>query len=486
MKLGEHLAGWVRPVAYFGNNAISLAGAVITTSSAITLIGFWAFDLFGRGSVNPYLGLLLLLILPGIFVLGLILIPIGVLLRRHELARAGEIPHVYPKIDLGNPVFRHFASWVAGLTAANLVIFGIASYRGVEYMDSARFCGQTCHTVMQPEFTAYQQSPHQRVSCVQCHIGPGAGWFVRSKVSGVRQIVAVTFHTYERPIPTPVEQLRPARETCEQCHWPQRFTGDKFIVRTKYSDDEKNTALTTVLLLKVGGRTFQGAVGIHGRHLNDHSRVQYISTDRQRQVIPEVDYLDDNGKTVAFLSTDAKPTPQQLASGEHRTMDCVDCHNRPTHVFQLPDRAVDEAMSEGRISPELPFIKKTAVQVLNAGYPDRSAAASKIDASLHEWYRASYPAVYRDKRALVDQAASQVQAIYLRNIFPEMKVTWGTYPNNLGHTDSIGCFRCHDGSHKSSDGRVIPNDCDTCHQLLAIDEANPKILTDLGMKGGRF
>jgi hypothetical protein len=371
---------------------------------------------------------------------------------------------------------------VAGLTIANLVIFGIASYRGVEYMDSARFCGQTCHTVMQPEFTAYQQSPHQRVSCVQCHIGPGAGWFVRSKVSGVRQIVAVAFHTYERPIPTPVEQLRPARETCEQCHWPQRFTGDKFIVRTKYSDDEKNTALITVLLLKVGGRTFQGSVGIHGMHLNDHSRVQYISTDRQRQLIPEVDYLDDSGKTVQFVSTDLKAAPRELAVGEHRTMDCVDCHNRPTHVFQLPDRAVDEAMSEGRISPELPFIKKTAVRVLNVGYPDRDTASSRIETSLQDWYRTSYPSVYRDKRALVNQAASQVQAIYLRNVFPAMKITWGTYPNNLGHTDSLGCFRCHDGSHKSSDGRVIPNDCDTCHQLLAIDEANPKVLTDLGMK----
>jgi hypothetical protein len=163
-------------------------------------------------------------------------------------------------------------------------------------------------------------------------------------------------------------------------------------------------------------------------------------------------------------------------------MDCVDCHNRPTHVFQLPDRAVDEAMSEGRISPELPFIKKTAVRVLNVGYPDRDTASSRIETSLQDWYRTSYPSVYRDKRALVNQAASQVQAIYLRNVFPAMKITWGTYPNNLGHTDSLGCFRCHDGSHKSSDGRVIPNDCDTCHQLLAIDEANPKVLTDLGMK----
>jgi len=305
---------------------------------------------------------------------------------------------------------------------------------------------------------------------------------VRSKLSGLRQVYAVTFHTYDTPIPSPVEQLRPARETCEQCHWPQRFTGDKLIVIRKYMDDEKNTPTFTVLLLKIGGRTWQGVAGIHGRHLSEQSRIQYIATDRQRQVIPSVAYVDDTGKQVQFTSTDSKATSSQLAAGEHRTMDCVDCHNRPTHAFQLPEHAVDDAMSQGRISADLPFIKKKAVDVLKIDYPNRETAEEKIRAGIDDFYRGSYPDVFRDKRPLVDVAVEQVQAIYLRNVFPEMKVTWGTYANNLGHMDFPGCFRCHDGNHTSADGRTIANDCDTCHTLLAVDDPNPKFLADLGAK----
>jgi hypothetical protein len=482
MSLRERIAPLFRPAVYLGQNSLTLTGAVLTTSSAITLIGFWVFDIVTGGSVHPYVGLIFFLILPAVFVFGLLLIPIGVFWRRHKLAASGELPQIYPQVDFTKPLLRRAIGWVGGLTMSNVIIFGFATYRGVEYMDSVKFCGQTCHTVMQPEFVAYSNSPHQRVACVECHIGPGASWFVKSKLSGVRQVFAVTFHTYDRPIPTPVEQLRPARETCEQCHWPQKFTGDKFIVRTKYSDDEKNTPLITVLVLKVGGRTWQGSVGIHGRHLDRESRIQYIATDRERQVIPDVKYIDDTGKQVEFLTTDSKPTAQQLSAGEHRTMDCVDCHNRPTHIFQLPEAAVNQAMYDGRISPGLPFIRKKAVEVLRADYPDPETARQRIAASLDDFYWVSYADVFRRKRPAIDAAVQAVQAIYLRNVFAAMNVTWGTYPNNLGHQEFLGCFRCHDGSHTSGDGRTIPNDCDTCHSLLAVDEQNPKVLTDLGMK----
>jgi len=349
-------------------------------------------------------------------------------------------------------------------------------------MDSVNFCGTTCHTVMAPEYTTYQNSPHSRVECVECHIGPGAGWFVRSKLSGLRQVFAVTFHTYSRPIPSPVKYLRPARETCEQCHWPQRFTGDKFLVNTSYKDDEKNTPQTDVLLLKVGGRTWQGSVGIHGHHLADNARIRYISTDPERQTIPAVYYTDDQGKTTEFISSDAKPTQQQLDKGEHRVMDCVDCHNRPTHVFELPENAVDKQMSLGRISPDLPFIRKKAVEVLKVNYPTREIAKQSIRDEINNFYRTNYATLYETRRTLVQQAGEEVSAIYLRNIFPDMRLTWGSHPNNLGHNDSPGCFRCHDGSHTSADGQTITNDCSACHQVLAAGEENPKILTDLGMK----
>ena len=482
MAIRERIAPWVRPAVFLGHNILTLAGSVLTTSSAVVMLWFWVFENFTGHVFHPYTGIVVFLILPGVFVIGLLLIPLGGWLHLRKLRDQGLLPSVYPKIDLHEPVLRRSAVLVLALTFLNVVILGTASYRGVEHMDSVQFCGQTCHSVMAPEYAAYVNSPHSRVACVECHIGPGAPWFVRSKLSGVRQVFAVNFKTYSRPIPSPVHQLRPARETCEQCHWPQKFEGDKFLVRTKYSDDEKNTPLTTVLVLKIGGRTWQGAVGIHGRHLDTAERISYVSIDDRRQVIPRVTYLDDNGKTVEYDSSDVQATPEQIAKGEHRHMDCMDCHNRPTHAFQLPERAVDEAMSTGRISPELPYIKKKAVEVLRTEYSDRGTASQRIADALTAFYRTTYPDVYQQHRARVEAAVAEVQAIYLRNVFPSMRVTWGTYPNNLGHEDFLGCFRCHDGSHVSSDGRVISADCTACHTILAMEDPNPKVLSDLGLK----
>src|SRR5215468_763493 len=432
---------WIRLIYYLGQNAISLIGVVLTTSSAITLAGFWIYDFVLPGPPHPYVGILLFLILPGLFLLGLILIPIGILLRRRKLRAAGELPALYPAIELGTPMVRNGLLFIAAATVLNILIFGFASYRGVSYMDSTTFCGRTCHTVMAPEYSAYQNSPHARVECVECHIGPGAGWFVRSKLSGLRQVFAVTFHTYSRPIPSPVKYLRPARETCEQCHWPQRFSGDKLIYKTNYKDDEKNTPMTTALVMKIGGRGITGSVGIHGRHLDDGSRIRYISTDEHRQVIPVVYYTDDKGKTIEFVSTDIKASKQDLERGEKRAMDCIDCHNRPTHAFELPENAVDQRMSRGLVSPELPFIRKKAVELLKASYADRDTARKQITTGIENYYRTTYPDVYNGKRALVEQSADNVAKIYLRNIFPEMNVNWGVHPNNLGHNDFPGCFR---------------------------------------------
>src|SRR5262245_22011700 len=236
-SLRENVGGWIRPLFFLGHNPVTLAGAVLTTSSGVTLLAFWFFEILKAGPIHPYSGIVFFLILPGIFFLGLALIPLGVILRRRKLRKRHEIPIPYPRVDLRDPVIRRGFVWVAGATALNIAIFGIATYRGVEHMDSVSFCGQSCHTVMGPVFTAYQDSPHSRVACVACHIGPGASWFVKSKLSGARQVYAVTFKTYSRPIPTPVKELRPARETCEQCHWPQKFTGDRVVVRTKYDSD---------------------------------------------------------------------------------------------------------------------------------------------------------------------------------------------------------------------------------------------------------
>ena len=481
MNLRERIRDWSLPIYFLGQNPITLTGAVITTSTALTTVAFWFYEIFLPGPPHPYIGILVFLTLPAIFVLGLLLIPLGIWLRRRSLRGSGQLPAVFPPIDLRLPVVRRTLEWVVLATGLNLLIIGTASYRGVEYLDSTNFCGTTCH-VMLPENTAYHVSPHAHVACVDCHIGPGLPWMVRAKVNGLRQVAMVAFHTFPRPIPSPVKDLRPASQTCEQCHWPGRFAGDKLLVRTSYTDDEKNTPQTDVVMLKVGGNNGQGVSGIHGHHLGDAAGIRYVSTDPQRQTIPAVYYTDDKGKTTAFISSDAKPTQKQLDQGEHRVMDCLDCHNRPAHASELPESAVDKQMSLGRISADLPYIKKKAVEVLKVDYSTRDIAQQSITGEISKFYQTNYPEIDRAQHALVQQSGEEVAAIYLRNIFPDMRVTWGTHPNNLGHMDSPGCFRCHDGSHTSADGQTITNDCAACHQIIASGENKPKILTDLGMK----
>ena len=475
----ERFALRIRPAVFLGRNPLTFGGAVLTTSAAFTLLVFWAFLIVKRGPIHPYTGIVFYLILPGIFVTGLALIPIGILWRRWRLRRTGRVPVAYPRIDLRDPAFRHILGVAAVATFLNVIIVGTATYQAVGYMDTSQFCGQTCHTVMAPEFTSYRGSPHARVECVACHIGSGASWFVRAKLSGVRQVFAVTFGTYSRPIPTPIEHLRPARDTCEACHWPEKFHGDKFLVRRTYDEDEANTPLATVLVLKVGGRTWQGTVGIHGRHLDEKERISYVSTDGRRQVISAVTYVDDDGKKVEYVSSDAKLTPEQLAQGERRVMDCMDCHNRPTHTLRMPGQAVDEAFTAGELERSLPFLKRQALEILQASYASQAEAAAQIPVRLRDFYSSRYKELFDKRRSAVESSAAALVRIYNSNVFPDMNIFWGTYPNNIGHELFPGCFRCHDGSHKSADGREISSDCETCHRLLALQDPDPDILKQL-------
>jgi hypothetical protein len=359
----------------------------------------------------------------------------------------------------------------------NLVIASQATYAAVAYMDEVSFCGQTCH-VMKPEFTAHQAGPHAHVDCVVCHIGAGAGWFVRSKASGVGQVFAVAFNTYPRPIPTPVRNLRPARETCETCHWPQKYGEDRLRVIPAFADDAMNTQTKTVMLMKIGGGNH--GIGIHGTHLGPGVQIRYGHSDEARQKIPWVEYNNQNtGRKTTYLASGAKPDAAGLTV---REMDCMDCHNRPAHAYQMPERAVDEAMSNGFIAASLPFAKKTGVEIVKKKYASTEEAAIQIPAAFAKYYRESYPEVYSQHLNEVTRSAQGLVAVYNRNIFPEMNVTWGLYPNNVGHTDSPGCFRCHDDGHVSDTKKTITQDCNACHNILAVNEPMPKILTDLGME----
>jgi len=329
---------WVRPALFFGNNPISLAGGAITSASGVTMIGYWLVELFGRPNDNPYLGIIFFLLLPAIFVAGLLLIPIGLFARRRTLQKAGKIPAKFPKVDINDRIFRHGLDIVLVATIVNLLVVSVASYRGAAYMDSPQFCGQSCH-VMHPEYTAYKISAHSHVACVDCHIGSGAEAYFSAKVNGTKQLIEVSFHPlagiapkmipdYPTPIPSPVQNLRPARVICEGCHTPARFIGEKLLVKSTFADDEKNTETQSVVVLHLGGRdSLSHLTGIHGVHLG---HIEYIATDPTRTAIPWVQKRNENGTETVFATAAAGSGVPQ---GERRVMDCIDCHNRASHTF---------------------------------------------------------------------------------------------------------------------------------------------------------
>jgi hypothetical protein len=448
-------------------NALTIFGAALATTGAVLFLAFFLLDLVGMHS-NPYVGMLFFLVCPAIFVTGLALIPIGAWLARRRRSTGLEPSKPrWPRFDLNDPVQRHGALIFGVATLANILIGSVAAFSGIEYMDSPQFCGKLCHEVMEPEWAGYQEGAHSRVACVQCHIGPGANWFVKSKLSGLRQVYAVTFNTHSRPIPSPVTDLRPARDTCEQCHWPEKFHGDKIRTVRAYADDEANTETVTSLRMHIGGvnRLDQTATGIHW-HVSAMNRIEYIATDALRQVIPYVKLDDGKGHVREYFAEGT--TNAQAVKGERRVLDCIDCHNRPSHTFAFSaERAVDEAIAAGGFDAKLPFIRREAVKALRASYADRDAAFAGIEAGLTGFYGQIGATVPREA---VQRAVSTAQHLFERNVFPTMHVNWGTYPNNVGHGDPgpstfPGCFRCHDDSHKTREGKAIPQECSLCHTI---------------------
>ena len=450
---------------------VSLLGVALIVTAAISSLFLAPQEL--RGHVgNPYSGILLL-ILPAVLLSGLALVPLGVYLSKREIRR-----------DLAQGAFdrkaatRRVITFLGMTTLFNVLLGTQLTYRAVKHMETPQFCGATCHT-MKPEFAAYQNSPHSRVECVECHVEPGAAGWIASKTSGIRQLIQTVSNTEPKPVPPAMESNRlvPARETCENCHWPDKSSGARLRVFPKYANDEGNTRTETVLLMMVGGNKI---AGIHGAHFGPGIQIRYTTADPARQVIGVVEYRNAaTGESRKFAGSDPSGTSPE--AGANFEMQCVDCHNRPTHAFDLPERAMDNALARGDIPVTLPFIKKKGVEVLKAGYGSSEDAASKIPAALAAFYQRNYPEFFARRAQDIGQAGKAVLAIYDRNVFPDLKVTWGTYPNNLGHTDFPGCFRCHDGSHTTADGKTISQDCNACHEPLALEETGPEILKTLGI-----
>jgi len=461
------------------HNWISLAGLILSAASFFAVTCLIALD-FMRGFANPYMGILTYVIAPAFLVGGVALVCGGALWERHRRRREHplEVPK-FPRIDLSIARQRRTVIVVIVMTFVFLMMTAVGSYRAYEFTESVAFCGRTCHAVMDPEYTAYQQSPHARVKCVQCHIGPGAGWFVKSKLSGAYQVYAALADKYPRPIPTPISNLRPARETCEQCHWPQKFFGVTERTFHHYLPDEQNTPWTIQMLMKVGGGdpSFGEVGGIHW-HMAIGNKIEYIAGDEGRQVIPWVRLTDRKGRVTVYESNESALTPEQRA-GTPRVMDCIDCHNRPTHIYHSPVDAVNLALQTGRIDRSIPRIKEQTVHALTKSYGTKAAATSGIAQALNSYYLSSDSGLVGADRGRVSRAVKEAQRIYAQNFFPRMKVTWRVYPDNIGHRDSPGCFRCHDGNHTSASGKAISHACDACHTIIAQGPAE-KIESDLG------
>jgi hypothetical protein len=453
------------PASFY--NAITLVGAAVASVSFGLILFLMVVELLTE-EPKPYMGIIAFVILPTFLIIGLLLIAIGIV-REHRRERAGK-PHGLhlPQIDLNNPSHRTAFAYFSFGSLVLLLFSAFGSFKAYEYTDSDQFCGQTCHKVMEPEYTAYQFSPHARVGCVKCHIGPGAGWFVRSKLSGAYQVYATTFDKYPRPIPTPIENLRPAQETCEQCHWPKHFFSEKQHINTYFLSDEHNTRWTLNLLMKIGGGNIEAGPtsGIHW-HMNIAHEVTYVPIDTQRQVIPWVKVRDAEGRERIYRSTESNLNEEELKKYKTRRMDCIDCHNRPSHIYRPAARSVNHVMALGWVDPSLPYIKSTAIKALDIDYSSKQVALDSIKQIIEEYYRTSYPLIAKEKKASISRAVEEIQKIYSRNYFPSMGVSWKNFPDNIGHMYYLGCFRCHDGKHTSDDGRVLSRDCNACHTILA-------------------
>jgi hypothetical protein len=460
---------WKRILGY-SYNLISLAGLVLAFAGAGLIVVFMAVGLIS-GLENPYLGIFIYFVFPCMLILGLLLIPIGIIRARRRMLRQGVCElQPFPILDLNVASQRRKAEFFVLATVVFFFIIAVASIKGYEYTESVVFCGQLCHTVMKPEYTAWSASPHARVRCAECHIGPGAEWFVKTKLSGLRQVYKVMTNTYPRPVETPIPNLRPARETCEGCHWPEKFYSGRQKVFYHYASDEKNTPREIDMLLKLGRAPKDpNAQGIHW-HIG--REVTYLARDSKRQDIHYVAVKRKDGTVTEFLSTEKPPTREEIARGGKRLMDCIDCHNRPSHIFHAPGREIDENIVSGRIDPSLPFIKKVSVELLNKEYKTESQAYDAIAKGIRKYYAEKYPEVAGQKSAAVEKAVLVVQDIYGRNYFPVMKVKWNTHADNIGHFYFPGCFRCHDGKHRSADGRTISRDCNLCHQVLGQKQEN--------------
>jgi len=449
---------YIRQLSDYIFNPISLIGLgfiifTIAMIAALQLIQTIA------GTSVPYGGMVAFVVLPPLFILGLILVPIGIWRQRKRMAQAGELEDKFFKLDFAIPSHRWYFQGFVVLSFIVLMVTVTLSYHAFHYTESVEFCS-SCHAVMEPEATTHQLSPHARVKCVECHVGPGAEWYVRSKLSGLYQVYATLANKYPRPIETPITNLRPARDTCEQCHWPQFFIDDKVVRRDYFLPDDENTPGHITLQMHVGGHPEYGRPsGIHWHVLN---KVYFVANDKHEEEIPWVKVVREDGSEHIYQSTEDPLSEEELKTRDVHLMDCIDCHNRPSHIYRSPREIMNRLLASGLASKDLPGIRGLGSELLQGDYESVAEAEKAIAQGIRDYYKGQDV-----PDEAVSQAVGAIQKAYRQNFFPFMKTRWDVHPSHIGHMRTLGCFRCHGGSHADADGKVIPRDCDLCHTILA-------------------
>ncbi|MCK5103291.1 MAG: NapC/NirT family cytochrome c [Cyclobacteriaceae bacterium] len=463
-------------------NWISLVGITIAAISFFMAVFLFTISqlLLAKGN---YLGLVTYIILPMIMIVGLLFIPIGMVVKRKKMQQTGETPEGWPRIDLNDSRYRNaFFIFVIGSTIL-LFASAIGSYEAFHFTESVEFCGELCHSVMEPEHVAYQYSSHAKVACVDCHVGSGVDWYARSKLSGLHQVVAVLSNSYQKPISTPIANLRPARETCEECHWPQKFYANSLRLERHYLTDEENTEWDIHLQMKTSsGISANGlSTGIHW-HINPDVQIDYFPGEDPNETIPWVKYI--NKKTGEEHIYTAGDEPDALDDKLIRTMDCMDCHNRPSHIYKSPDEIINHAMALGEIDRNIPEIRQIASEALIQDYSTNKNALDSIKLYINNYYQENYPDDYDNLKEKTSASIISLQRGYSRNFFPEMKVRWDVYPDHIGHKTFPGCMRCHDGKHIDQNGRPLSHECNVCHTVLA--QGQGESLGQLSYQGVEF
>lgn len=454
---------WQEKAGLSAKTPIGLFGIGLTTVClTLTVLG-----LLGHitGLIeNPYAAIVTFLVFPAGAILGLFLIPISWYLRRKRWFK-DNINMRNVIIDFGKKSHRRTVVLILVLSVVNLTVFSLVLYEAYHFTESDFFCGAICHTVMDPEYTAYQRSPHAKVGCVSCHIGTGAEWYVKAKLSGLRQVKAVIDGSYSTPIPAPVEHLRPAQDTCEECHWPEKFHGKKVKQFVSFSNDDQVNPYIEEVALHIGGRNplTDNFEGIHW-HVSNNVKVEYQSLNDKRTSIGAVKVTKPSGVTELYTLDGEAPI---TGKDNWRTMDCIDCHNRPTHFFDDLEPKVDFGLYSKKLNPEIPGIREDSLTVLQQEYASRDEAREKIVQNLLALQAERHGAAFvaENERTLIESGAYLLDA-YMDNVWPRMDVTWGTYKEHNGHQyedEGYGCFRCHNDEHETEFGKTISQSCDLCH-----------------------